>query len=693
MKWKSAVLITLLLAVAHLAAQTAPSDSLGPTADQWVGHLQNDMLPFYSVPAALGNPVGQFPSTRCDDGSALNFQKPCPPIAGNSYLMAPEWYLVPMSRQVFGYGVAFHMTGDTRYLEWMKAGIDVLRNQFIDRTGGGMYLQMDLTIKQWGPDVRDRDPQQLGYGLLGMAFYYYLTRDATILPDIIAGQRYIYSHYWNPSLGSMQWLLRSNGSTAFDQLQLTACLDQMNTYLVLLAPIVPEPYRTEMQDEMRVLIRSMLSIYYAPASNLFFTSANQPADTDFQQTYVDVGHTSKAIWMSRFAGLMNGDPNLVAWTGAAARRHLARTWIDADGSWAGGVVPGGDLDRNKNWWVFSELDQLAGTLALEDPATASYLSRSSSYWFTYFVDHTYGDVWNGVDFGTNAPQKSYPKAWQWKNAYHAFEHALIGYIVAQEIRHAPFALYFSFAQDTPSSAVSPYYLNGQVQSIEAVGSNVQRVTFLGKAVATPTASAYSAASFLAAPLAPSSFGAIVGQGIGGSSIKITDQSGVSRPAVVSGSTATQLNFVLPAQLATGPAIVTATPTSGPALAYSTTIAPVSPAIFQLDSASLVAANIIRVHADGSQAAEPIASGISFGPASDQLYLVIYATGIRNAAKVSVTIRGHDIPVSYSGPQGAFDGLDQINIGPLPRSLAGKGRLTILVIADGLTANPVQANFP
>ena len=45
---------------------------------------------------------------------------------------------------------------------------------------------------------------------------------------------------------------------------------------------------------------------------------------------------------------------------------------------------------------------------------------------------------------------------------------------------------------------------------------------------------------------------------------------------------------------------------------------------------------------------------------------------------------------YAVPQGGFD---QVNIGPLRRFFAGRGRLTILLMADGLTANPVQANFP
>ena len=118
----------------------------------------------------------------------------------------------------------------------------------------------------------------------------------------------------------------------------------------------------------------------------------------------------------------------------------------------------------------------------------------------------------------------------------------------------------------------------------------------------------------------------------------------------------------------------------------------SPAVFQFDaSTATVAANVVRVGANGTQSVEPIGNGISFGAASDQVFLAIYGSGIRGAATVTATVRGQGIPVLYAGPQG-IAGLDQVNIGPLPRSLAGLGRLTILLTADGLTANAVQANF-
>jgi uncharacterized protein (TIGR03437 family) len=197
---------------------------------------------------------------------------------------------------------------------------------------------------------------------------------------------------------------------------------------------------------------------------------------------------------------------------------------------------------------------------------------------------------------------------------------------------------------------------------------------------------------LATPLAPSSAATVFADGLAGASVSITDQAGVTRAASMTGSTASQVNFLLPAQLAPGPAIITVTPQTGAAVRALTTIAPVSPAVFQLDAAGLAAANVIRVGADGTQTVEPVTGGISFGAASNRIYLSIYGSGMRGASRVTATIRGREIPVLFAGAQG-IEGLDQVNIGPLPRAFAGRGRLTIVIVADGLTANPVQVMFP
>ena len=185
---------------------------------------------------------------------------------GNGYLLFPARYLVPLSRQTYGYGVAYHLTGDPRYLAWMKAGVDYIRRNATD-PAGGMFTQLDLTSGTWGVDRNLRDPQQLGYGLLGLAFYYYLTRDPDVLPSITSMKDYILGTYYNPPLGAMQWQPGSN-----TQRQLVADLDQMNTYLVLLTPVLPEPYQSQWKFKFTTKAKSLKTEnYYSPLSKQALT--------------------------------------------------------------------------------------------------------------------------------------------------------------------------------------------------------------------------------------------------------------------------------------------------------------------------------------------------------------------------------------------------------------------------------------
>jgi uncharacterized protein (TIGR03437 family) len=53
--------------------------------------------------------------------------------------------------------------------------------------------------------------------------------------------------------------------------------------------------------------------------------------------------------------------------------------------------------------------------------------------------------------------------------------------------------------------------------------------------------------------------------------------------------------------------------------------------------------------------------------------------------------GTSLTALYAGAQGEFAGLDQINLGPIPRSLAGRGEMNLALMAEGQAANLVTAN--
>jgi len=112
---------------------------------------------------------------------------------------------------------------------------------------------------------------------------------------------------------------------------------------------------------------------------------------------------------------------------------------------------------------------------------------------------------------------------------------------------------------------------------------------------------------------------------------------------------------------------------------------------------------IRVAPNGSQTtgllfdpAKPIGSRVAvpvdLGASADPVYLSLYGTGFRNATRAIAMVGGLNVPVLAFAAVPQFTGEDVVNIGPLPRSLAGRGEVSVVLTFDGKPTNLVTVNF-
>ena len=69
------------------------------------------------------------------------------------------------------------------------------------------------------------------------------------------------------------------------------------------------------------------------------------------------------------------------------------------------------------------------------------------------------------------------------------------------------------------------------------------------------------------------------------------------------------------------------------------------------------------------------------------FLALFATGL-NSTTPTVTIGGVSVTVTFAGPTTCCEGLEQVNV-QLPASLAGAGRVPVVLSAGGQTSNTVQ----
>lgn len=232
------------------------------------------------------------------------------------------------------------------------------------------------------------------------------------------------------------------------------------------------------------------------------------------------------------------------------------------------------------------------------------------------------------------------------------------------------------------------------------------------------ATSVSAASFQGnAPLAPESIAAAFGlnlstQPLGapgtplpftlaGTTLRIRDKSGVERLSPLFYVSPEQINFLVPGETAIGAASVTVTNGQGEIALGTITVSKVAPGLFAANAngAGVAAGFVVRVKADGSQSSESIYQvdpnqpryipvPIDLGNETDQVYLVLFGTGLRFGQTTNASIAGMAAQVVYAGPQPEYLGLDQINL-LLPRSLAGKGEVEVILTANGIAANPVR----
>ena len=188
----------------------------------------------------------------------------------------------------------------------------------------------------------------------------------------------------------------------------------------------------------------------------------------------------------------------------------------------------------------------------------------------------------------------------------------------------------------------------------------------------------------------------------GTVVTVTDSAGATRLAPLFSVSPGQVNYEIPAGTAPGAATVIITNRDGVSQTQTIQVGNVSPGLFQLNGAGLVAAWVLPVVAGAQKNLQPVyqANGsdalvalpIDVGAADTQFYLEMYGTGIRNAATVTVTVGGVSVPVLYHGAALGWAGLDQVNIGPLPVTLAGAGSVPIVLNADGQAGNTVNVTI-
>jgi uncharacterized protein (TIGR03437 family) len=189
--------------------------------------------------------------------------------------------------------------------------------------------------------------------------------------------------------------------------------------------------------------------------------------------------------------------------------------------------------------------------------------------------------------------------------------------------------------------------------------------------------------------------------LGGVSIQVTDAKGVTRPVGINWASAGwgQVNFVIPAESAVGPARMTLARADGSTANANLTIADTAPGFrtgiscrgAALGSVTQVFADGRTVHGPLSECRSKICAALPIPLASGATTRVrLIGSGFRYAgaaAKIEVTVGGNRLPVVSFGSAGD-PGMDQLTV-EIPAALGGLGEADLICRINGRIANAVR----
>lgn len=573
MSSRIAGLILAPLLAAHAGPGPTPGGAGlgGPVADagshfvippeKWHDHITRSLMPFWDLSSAKqGDTSTAYPTYRCSDGKAFG-EPGCDLAAGDYKLLAGvnadfrkaagkdgpyEWITGPKnelldrtfirmhSRQTYVYGVAYHITGNEEYLKLAHRGVTWLLRHAIDEKNGSFTY---LAGGKPGPGPDYRTSQDQSYTLLGLAFYYYLTRDQKVL-DVLTRlkddvkRKYMSSGWEGGRL--IKWVLRNNlepvptclstipapDKASAEQKELVALLDQVNAYMLLTTVSAPDKQREAWLADLHSMAQTIEDRFYndgiksqdqihtgidpkvpegmfagcltykgppVPPSGRIFCDGSKdpipppidPENCDPSNHHTDFGHSIKSFWMLYLIGREKGDMGMEQFALRGADALFPRAYLE-NGTWARALKPTTPFDpknpsfvhdRDKEWWIYAELDQMAATMSLRDPARhVPRLNTTYAYWLSSFLEGSEVVQWK-YDTCPNADDahcynRAIPKANLWKNGFHSMEHGLVAYITTSGVEKKPLRLYYALVtRDTPE--LRPYYYKASVVTRDA----------------------------------------------------------------------------------------------------------------------------------------------------------------------------------------------------------------------------------
>jgi mannobiose 2-epimerase len=442
--------IMTLISSCH-AAPVPPTDIkniLNP--EYWKAQAVNDLIPFWENTIDRDN--GGFFTNVNEDGTLG--------ASSNKYTRMN-------SRVVFGFCAAYLLTGDDKYLEFAKHGMDFLSQYCWDKYNGGWSTNVD---EENEPDSGGKNLFDETYGSLGPVMYYYTTGDKNALSLVKKNHDLMQSKAWDKEFGGYYAWVGPKWETVTSTKSFNSEIDTCTAYLIYYYMATKDP---QLLADLKAIGDMVILHMMDPKTNFIGETFNR--DWTWSQNNLWVGHNLKTGWVLMRIYNLTGDKKYLDAAEKIAVAQIKYTWDKKYHGWLFHFTADDPsvTDDAKDWWTQEEGNNLM--LNLYPLSGADYLKKfeqCAQFWDKHFIDKKYGECYQTL-LRDGTPSNRV-KGDTYKSAYHSMEQCLLSYLYLNlYVYKTDAVLYFNLSAD---AAGGKHYVN----LVEDPGVIIKSVTIDGK---------------------------------------------------------------------------------------------------------------------------------------------------------------------------------------------------------------------
>jgi mannose/cellobiose epimerase-like protein (N-acyl-D-glucosamine 2-epimerase family) len=338
------------------------------------------------------------------------------------------------SRDAYGFFRGYMLTGKPEYLTYARRALSFLYRSGWDTTYGGWYADISKNGAPSSPGANKTAYYQ-HYAILGIAASLEVTDDSTDRAMLMRSLAHNDAHFWDSSPQSFGYYdnTLANGTQPSGK-SFNATVDAVTTHLLHLYLMTGDStYLTRLRKVADNMVNRLAASAYTQAIGFVegYDTYWSPLSSD---SMTIMGHVLKTAWC--LGRLYEFVPD-TSYLGTAKRlvdMVLVKGYDHQNGGpykdysrVTGNMLMWGQRDTAKAWWQMEQAVN-AGLVLYHLTGDSKYLSMADEtlkFFMTYFVDHTYGEVYeNRTKYGAQIWDTN--KGSSGKAAYHSTE---LGYYV------------------------------------------------------------------------------------------------------------------------------------------------------------------------------------------------------------------------------------------------------------------------